>query len=253
MIKKSKKLLVMLCITPLFIVAGGCSSDDDPIQPVVGQVNQEQAEAAIKEAADFLVEFPSDIADLLEAIEDGKAGNMSRQAECSPLPGLLRDVFCDDPADGEICPGANESETVWNFDSCTGEDGGLFDGTVRVTEAGNTFDLEFDLDADGSRVTGVMQTVLGQACVSFTMTGLEIGNNLSITFNGSKTLCLIGGLSGDITAEVNSTVTRRFRMEIAFVEDHLLPVVIILDASTLEPLFNCAYSIAARTAECTPV
>jgi hypothetical protein len=250
---KKSKLLVMLCITPLLIVAGGCSSDDDPVQSALEEVNQEQAEAAIEEAVDFLVEVPSDIADLLEVISDGKAGDMSKQVECGPIPGLLREFFCDDPAGGEICPGASELETVWNFDNCGDEGGGLIDGTVRVTEAGNTFDLVFDLDADGSRIKGLMHVELGQACVTFTLTDLEIGDSLSITFDGSKTLCVPGGLSGDITAEVNSTFMRRFGMEVAFVEDQLLPVVIIFDLSTQEPLFTCTYSILAETAQCASI
>jgi len=126
---------------------------------------------------------------------------------------------------------------------------------VDVTESGNRFDLDFDLVVDGSDLRGrleVLREGLG-GCVSFTFTNLELTESLTVVFSGSKQLCIPGGLSGDIDAEVTATFVRRFRMDIEFIEGSLLPVVFILDGATQEPLFSCSYSILLETATCTEV
>lgn len=250
--KRTPRWMAMLCIASLFIVAGGCSDDDDdPIQ--AQQVSQQAAESVVEDSLDFLLEFGSDIADLIEAAGAGKAGDISKQLECVPIPGLEREFFCDVPANGEICPGTGPGNTVWNFNNCTDPGGGVVDGTVDVTEAGNTYDLDFDLDIldeDSGSIIGLMQVTLGDPCVTITYTALEIDEgDVSVTLDGFNDLCPTGP-AGNLTATVSATGFQRFLMEISFPGE--IPTVIIVSASTQEPLFSCTYNPLTETATCFP-
>jgi hypothetical protein len=241
--------LAMLCIASLFVAVGGCSDDDDPVQP--RQVNQQQAESIVGDALGFLLEFGSDIADLIEAAGAGKAGDMSKQLECVPIPGLEREFFCDIATNGEICPGTSAMNTVWTFNNCTDESGGLVDGTVDLTESGNTFDLVFDLDVDGGSIIGFMQVSLGDPCVTITYTGLEIAeDDVVFSLDGNNTLCP-SGASGNLNATVDASGFERFLMQISFVEG--IPTVTIVSATTQVPLFSCTYNPLTQTATCVPI
>jgi len=246
---KSPRWLAMLCIASLLMAIGGCSDDDDPVQ--ARQVNQQQAEAIVGDALAFLLEFGSDIADLIAAAGADRAGDVSKQLECVPIPGLEREYFCAIATDGEICPGTGPGNTVWNFNNCTDEGGGLVDGTVDITESGNTFDLDFDLDVDGGSIIGIMQVVLGDPCVTITYSGLEIAEgDAAFTLDGSNTHCP-DAVSGTLSATVSAAGFERFLMQISFVEG--IPTVMIVSGTTQEPLFSCTYNPLTQTATCVPV
>jgi len=246
---KNSRWVAMLCIASLFIAVGGCSDDDDVIQRQ--QVSADQAAALIEDAVPFIVEFGSDIADLLEAVSSGKSGNMSRQVECVPIPGFDSEFFCTVPADGAVCP-VDAMTTEWVFANCveTGFDPGTLDGTVTVTEAGNTFDLDFGLDVDGGSMTGLMQVVLGDPCVTVTYTGFEIADGgVSNTIDGTNTICP-ESVTGTLNVTVNATGIQRFLMEISFVQG--IPTILVVDPSTSAPLYTCQYNPLSETAQCFP-
>jgi len=246
---KKRRWLAMLSIASLFIAVGGCSDDDDPIQ--TQQVNQELAEEVAAGAMDFLLEFGSDIADLIEAANAPKAGNMGRQIECAPIPGLESDFFCTVPANGEICP-VDETTTQWVFSNCmeTGVEPGIVDGTVTVTESGNVYNLDFNLDVDDGTIDGSLQVELGDPCVSLTYTDLEFDEDgVSVTLNETITLC-DSGPSGSVSATVSATGFQRFIMDLSFPQG--IPTIVITSATTMEPLFSCTYNPITESASCFP-
>jgi hypothetical protein len=244
---KKRRWLAMLSIASLFIAVGGCSDDDDVIQnqPVSG----DQAAALIEDAVPFILEFGADIADLIEAASNGKSGNMSRQVECIPMPGLEADYFCTDPADGEICP-VSAMTTEWRFNNCveTGEDPGTLDGTVTVTESGNTFTLVFDLAVDDGSMTGTMDVELGDPCVTVTYTGFEFDEgSVSNTINGTNTICP-ESVSGSLDVTVNASGIQRFLMQISFSQG--FATILIINPATQIPLYSCTFNPLSQTAEC---
>jgi hypothetical protein len=246
---KKSRWLAMLCIASLFIAVGGCSDDDDPIQ--AQQVDQQQAEAVVGDALDFLLTFGVDIADLIEAANAGKAGDMSKQQMCAPIPGLESEFFCTVPTAGEVCP-VDEMTTEWVFSNClqaAGDDPDTLDGTVEVTETGNVFDLDFDLDIDGGSLIGLMQVTLGE-CVTITYNGLEIDEDgATFDLDGSVTLC--GDTpSGTLTVTANATGFQRFIMQVSFPQG--IPTVVIISATSQEPLFTCTYTPLTESAQCFP-
>lgn len=246
---KKPRWLAMLCIASFFIAVGGCSDDDDPIlsQPV----SADQAAALIEDAVPFILEFGTDIADLLEAVSVNKSGNLSRQIECTPIPGLEADFFCTDPAAGEICP-VNGMTTEWVFTNCmeTAPDPGMVDGTVTVTESGNVFDLDFDLDVDDGTINGLMVVELGDPCVTITYTDFDLNEgDVSNTLNGTNTICP-ESISGTLDVSVKATGIQRFLMEISFVQG--IPTVLVVSPLTQEPLYTCTYNPLSETAQCFP-
>lgn len=245
---KKRRWLAMLSIASLFIAVGGCSDDDDPIQ--AQQVSGDQAEALIEDALPFILEFGTDLADLLEAVYLDKAGDWNKQAECVPIPGIESEFFCTDPADGEICT-TSATESDWVFDNCieTGFDPGTLDGMVAVTEVGNTFDLDFNLDVDDGSMIGLIEIVLGE-CVTVTYTNFEIEEgSVSNTINGSSTLCGESA-SGELDVTVNATGIQRFLMQISFNQG--IPTILIVSPTTMTPLYSCTYNPLSETAQCFP-
>jgi hypothetical protein len=241
----------MLCIASLFVAVGGCSDDDDVIQSQ--QVTADQAAALIEDAVPFIVQFGSDIADLLEAIYAKKAagaGNVAAQQTCTPIPGLEAEYFCTMPEDGEVCPvDANTAELVFSNCTETAADPGTLDGTVTITQDGSSFDLLFDLDVDGGRIDGPLQVTLGE-CVALTYTGFVIEEgSVENTLDGTNTICP-DTVTGTLNVSVNATGIQRFLMEIAFVQG--IPSILIVSPTTQEPLYSCTYNPLTETADCFP-
>ena len=245
---RTSRWLAMLSIALLFIAVGGCSDDDEVIQTL--PVSGDQAANLIVEVVPEIFGFGEVIADLLEAASAGKSGNMSRQPTCTPLPGLETDYFCTDPEDGEICP-VDETTTEWVFNSCVqaeGDDPGTLDGTVTVTQSGNTFDLVFNLDVDGGPMTGDLTIVLGDPCVTATYTDFEFEtDSASTTIDGSTTICPESA-SGNLDVVVNAPGIQRFLMQISFYEG--VPTIVIVNPSTMLPLYTCTFIPLNQTAQC---
>jgi hypothetical protein len=244
---KKSRWPVMLCIASLFIAVGGCSDDDDVFQPK--QVSADQAAALVEEAVPFILEFGSNIADLLEAVNSGKAADRSNKQACVPIPGLESDYFCTVPEDGAVCP-VNETTTEWVFSNCleTGFDPGILDGTVTVTESGNSFDLLFALDVDSESMTGSIQVTLGESCVTVNYSDFELGTGGgSNTINGDNTLCDDDSVSGTLSVTVDASGIQRFLMEIDFTQG-----ILIISPSTQEILYSCTYNPQSETAQCFP-
>jgi hypothetical protein len=247
---KKRRWLAMLSIASLFIAVGGCSDDDDDVIQAQ-EVSANQAENLIEGAVPFILEFGTDLADLLEAVYAPKVGDWNKQAECVPIPGIEAEFFCTDPADGEVCS-TSETESEWVFNNCveTGMDPGTLDGTVAVTASGNTYDLDFNLDVDGGSMTGLLQVLLGE-CVTVTYTGFEIEeDDVRNTIDGTTEVCP-ESYDGTIDVTVNATGIQRFLMEITFFNG--VPTIVIVSPSTQMPLYTCTYNPLSETAQCFPV
>jgi len=237
--------LAMLCIASLFIAVGGCSDDDDVIPNQ--QVSADQAAALIEDAVPFVLEFGSDIADLLEEVLDKKSGNQTRQT-CVPMPGIETEFLCTVPSAGEVCP-VDETTVEWVFSNCTetGPDPSILDGTVTVTGSTFSFDLLFDLDVDDGSINGSMQVTLGE-CPTISYQGLEIEEDgVSNTLNGASTICP-DSASGTVSVTTNAPGIQRFLMEINFNTGAIL----VISPTTQEPLYSCFYNPDTLSAQCFP-
>jgi len=244
---KNSRWLAMLCIASLFIAVGGCSDDDDPIQKQ--QISLEQAELVIEDALPFLLEFGPNLADLIEAATSGKAGDMSKQPGCSPIPGGDTDFFCTTATAGVICP-VDEVTVDWEFDMCTiADDDGLLDGSVRVIEsAGNTYELNFALDVDDGALNGSITVVLGE-CAALTYDNFMIDQgDLDTTVKGTNEICP-DTYSANLDATVSAPGILSFLMQISTTQ--LVSTVTIVNGSTMEPLYVCTYVYNPGTGEVT--
>jgi hypothetical protein len=244
---KKRRWLAMLSIASLFIAVGGCSDDDDIIPRQ--EVSPDQAEALIEDAVPFMLEFGTDLADLVELIYLDKSGGSNKQATCEPIPGIDTEYFCTVATAGEVCTeDPVNSELV--FDNCTetGSDPGMLDGTVGVKASTASFDLLFALDVDDGSMTGSVLIALGDPCVTVSYTNFEIEEgSVSNTLNGSNTICPESA-SGTISVTVNATGIQRFLMEISF--DGGIPTILIVSPTTQMPLYTCTYNPLNETAQC---
>jgi hypothetical protein len=244
----------MLCVASLFIVVGGCSDDDGDNVIRTQQVTADQAEVLIEDAIPFILEFGTDIADLMEAIfakNAAAAGDLLAQQECAPIPGLEADYFCTDPGDGEVCP-VDEAVTELVFTDCveTAPDPGMLDGKVTVTEAGSTLDLLFALDVDDGRIGGGLEITYGD-CVTLTYNSLVIEEgSVESTINGTNEICPVSN-SGTLDVTVNATGIQSFLMEINFAG--VIPTIAVISPSSGLPLFNCTYNPVTETAQCLDI
>lgn len=244
---KKRRWLAMLSIASLFIAVGGCSDDDDIIPDQ--QVNQAGAEAVVEEVLPEILTFGPGLVELVRAVIADKAGDMSRQPACDPIPGIDGGFFCADSADGVICP-VDVDTTEWQFDNCEiAGDEGTLDGTVTVDESGgNTYVFTFDLLADGDPLTGVIEVVLSE-CANLTYDTFVIEvDGTETTLNGTNDFCE-ASFGADIDATVSAPGIVTFLMDIS--TSQLVSTIVIVDGSTMMPLYLCTYVFNPATEEVT--
>lgn len=247
MMTTTSRGLAILCIVSQFVVVVGCGGSDEVIQS--RQVSVEEAAAAIAEAIPLVFEFGPDMADLLEVVSAGKSGDPGRRVACRPIPGLESDFFCTDPTGGEICP-INGMISQWLFSNCTqtGTEPGFLDGRVTVTESGNAFELDFDLDVDGASLSGLLLVERGEPCVTIAYSGFGANEgDTSTTVDGTNTICP-EGLSGTVNVSIDAMGIPKFLSEIVLFQG--IPTIVVLDPSTSTPLYSCTYNPLGETVQC---